>query len=54
MRTPDDIYDELLVLRCQEGDADALVELVERWRPRRFRPAAAPVLRNDGQSVARV
>lgn len=33
-RTPEDIYDELLVLRCQSGEADALVELVRRWQPR--------------------
>ena len=24
MRTPEDIHDELLVLRCQDGDAEAL------------------------------
>lgn len=39
MRTPDDIYDELLVLRCQDGDAEALVELVQRWRPKLMRLA---------------
>jgi RNA polymerase sigma factor (sigma-70 family) len=39
MRTPDDIFDELLVLRCQDGDAEALVELVHRWRPRLLRHA---------------
>jgi RNA polymerase sigma factor (sigma-70 family) len=39
MRTPDDIYDELLVLRCQDGEAQALVELVERWRPKLMRLA---------------
>lgn len=32
----DDVYDELLVLRCQEGDQDALDELVARWQRRLF------------------
>jgi RNA polymerase sigma factor (sigma-70 family) len=40
MRTPDDIHDEWLVLRCQEGDAAALGELVERWQARLLRHAA--------------
>jgi RNA polymerase sigma-70 factor (ECF subfamily) len=39
MREPDDIYDEWLVLRSQEGDAAALAELVERWQPRLWRHA---------------
>lgn len=39
MRTPDDIYDELLVLRRQDGDDAALAELVERWHPRLLRHA---------------
>jgi RNA polymerase sigma factor (sigma-70 family) len=39
MRTPDEIHDEWLVLRCQEGDAAALGELVERWQPRLLRHA---------------
>jgi len=33
-RTPEAIQDELLVLRCQDGDAEALSDLVARWRPR--------------------
>lgn len=33
-RTHEDIQDELLVLRCQEGDADALRTLIDRWQPR--------------------
>lgn len=37
MRTPDDIYDELLVLRCQDGESAALAELVQRWQPRLLR-----------------
>lgn len=39
MRTPDDVYDELLVIRCQDGDREALAELVERWQPRLLRHA---------------
>lgn len=34
MRTPDDIQDELLVMRCQDGDRQALGDLVRRWQPR--------------------
>ena len=34
MRNPDDIFDELLVLRCQSGDNEAFVKLVDRWHPR--------------------
>ena len=30
------VYDQLLVLRCQKGDTQALEELVERWEPRLF------------------
>lgn len=33
-RTPDQIYDEWLVLRSQDGDARALSELVTRWNGR--------------------
>jgi len=33
-RTLDDIQDELLVLRCQDGDAEALSALIARWQPR--------------------
>jgi RNA polymerase sigma factor (sigma-70 family) len=39
MRDPEDIHDEWLVLRCQDGDAAALAELVERWQPRLLRHA---------------
>jgi RNA polymerase sigma-70 factor (ECF subfamily) len=28
------IYDELLVIKCQQGDKDAFDELVERWQQR--------------------
>jgi len=33
-RTPEDIQDELLVLQCQDGDAEALKTLIGRWQPR--------------------
>lgn len=39
MANTDDIYDQWLVLRCQDGDRDALAELVERWQPRLQRQA---------------
>lgn len=39
MRTPDDIHDELLVLRCQDGNTAALSELVAKWQPRILRHA---------------
>ena len=38
-RTPEDIQDELLVLRSQDGDRHALRELVERFHPRMSRLA---------------
>jgi len=33
-RSPEDIQDELLVLRCQGGDQEAFHALVSRWEPR--------------------
>jgi len=39
MRTPDDIQDEWLVLRCQDGNSAALSELVAKWQPRILRHA---------------
>lgn len=33
-RTHEDIQDELLVLQCQQGDAEALKTLITRWHPR--------------------
>lgn len=33
-RSPQDIYDELLVLACQNGDVAAFEELVGRWQKR--------------------
>lgn len=36
-RTTEHIYDELLVLRCQSGEADAIKELINRWQMRLVR-----------------
>jgi len=33
-KSRDQIYDELLVLKCQQGSKDAFEELVERWQKR--------------------
>ncbi|MFQ6036052.1 MAG: RNA polymerase sigma factor [Sedimentisphaerales bacterium] len=33
-KSRDQIYDELLVLKCQQGNPDAFDELVERWQKR--------------------
>ncbi len=38
-RTPDQILDELLVLNAQDGDSDALQQLVTRWNARLLRHA---------------
>ena len=45
-RTTEHIYDELLVLRCQSGEADAIKELISRWRLR----LARYVFRKTGNS----
>jgi RNA polymerase sigma-70 factor, ECF subfamily len=39
MSQQDRLNDELLVLRCQEGDAEAFERLVERWQERLWRHA---------------
>ena len=39
MNHKEGIKDELLVLRCQEGDAAAFEELLERWQDRLWRHA---------------
>ena len=39
MTNLDDIYDQWLVLRLQDGDHQALAELVDRWQPRLYRQA---------------
>lgn len=38
-RTADDIYNELLVLRSQDGDVEAVEKLIHRWSPRLLRHA---------------
>lgn len=39
VRSHEDIQDELLVLQCQSGDAEALRALIARWQPRLVRLA---------------
>jgi len=51
-RSPEDIQDELLVLRCQGGEGEALNALVSRWHPRLRRFAAR--LTNDGDAASDV
>lgn len=43
----DDVYDELLVIRCQEGDHHALDELVARWQRRLFDHARRLIQHQD-------
>jgi RNA polymerase sigma-70 factor, ECF subfamily len=43
-------HDAVLVLRCQEGDARAFSELVDRWQPRLVRHAARLV--GDAEAAA--
>ena len=45
-RTTEQIYDELLVLRCQGGEASAIKELISRWQMR----LARFVFRQTGNS----
>ena len=60
--TTDHVYDELLVLRCQEGDHDAFDELVSRWQQRlahharrllNHRDAAGDVLQEAWMAIVR-
>ena len=44
----EDVYDQLLVLRAQEGDKEALAELVNRWQPRLLRHALRLTENTDG------
>ncbi len=50
------IEEELLVLRCQDGEAEALRELIARWHPRAYRLAFAilgnPELASDASQEA--
>jgi RNA polymerase sigma factor (sigma-70 family) len=48
MRIADDIYDQWLVLRAQDGDAATLAELVDRWQPRLLRHAIRLTGTSDG------
>jgi DNA-directed RNA polymerase specialized sigma24 family protein len=47
-RTTDEIYDQWLVLRAQDGDAPALGELVDRWHARLLRHARRLTDSHDG------
>ena len=38
-RSLESIHDELLVLRCQSGETEALEELIRSWQPRLWRHA---------------
>lgn len=55
-RHSDQIYDELLVLRCQDGESAALEELVERWHERfrrhALRLSASPEAAGDAVQEA--
>ena len=52
-KSPEATYDELLVLRCQDGEDAALEELITRWQTRLFRHAVYLTGRQDaaGDSV---
>lgn len=49
-RSPEDIQDELLVLRCQGGEREALDALVSRWHQRLRRLAARLIGDRDAAS----
>ncbi|MHC4768741.1 MAG: RNA polymerase sigma factor [Planctomycetota bacterium] len=51
-RSREDILDEWLVLRIQEGDAEALREIVSRWNPRLWRHACYLIGQTDGAADA--
>ena len=34
LKSPSQVYDEILILKCQEGNRDAFDELVARWQKR--------------------
>lgn len=46
-RSPEQILDELLVLQAQDGDRDALTQLVSRWHGRLLRHASRLTGRSD-------
>lgn len=47
-RTPDEIVDELLVMKSQDGDANAWRQLVKRWQPRFYAQARRLTAHRDG------
>lgn len=51
-RSREDILDEWLVLRIQEGDTEALREIVSRWNPRLWRHACHLIGQTDGAADA--
>jgi len=46
-RPTEQLADELLVMRCQDGEADAMAELVRRWQRRLWRHACRMTGRQD-------
>lgn len=51
-RSAEQVYDELLVLRCQDGDRPAFAELVKRWQGRLFGHALQLTGRRDAAQDA--
>jgi len=51
-RTTEDIYDELLVYRCQDGEKGAFDELFSRWNGRLLAHAIGRLGRSDGAADA--
>ncbi|MCH8314496.1 MAG: RNA polymerase sigma factor [Planctomycetes bacterium] len=49
-RSLESIHDELLVLRCQSGETEALEELIGTWQPRLWRHARRLTGRRDAAS----
>ncbi len=47
-RAAQEVVDELLVMRCQDGDAEAMDMLVRRWQDRLWRHALRLTGRPDG------
>ena len=51
-RTIESIQDELLVLRCQDGEVKAFEQLIARWAPRLLRHAMR--LTGEGEAAREV
>ena len=51
MKDADALYNELLVLRAQSGDSNAMAELVERWQPRLWTLAGMLTSKDDAWDV---